>query len=98
MAMDRNIVLYGNADTHAHWSTLLPNSPIVMRRGEITIGNHAFQGDDLATVFIQPRLGSDIASIGVVAGSGVAGDRLTDQLPLFFAGVGWPANASKEEW
>lgn len=90
MAMDRNIVLYGNADTHAHWSTLLPNSPIVMRRGEITIGNHAFQGDDLATVFIQPRPGSDIASIGVVAGSGVAGDRLTDQLPLFFAGVGWP--------
>ena len=31
-----------------------------------------------------------MASVGVIAGSGVEGNRLSEQLPLFLAGVGWP--------
>ena len=88
--LDRNIVLYGNADTNAHWNTLLPESPITIRRNEVVIGNEVYQGDDLAALFIRPRPRSDLASVGVISGSGQAGERLTDQLPVFFAGVGWP--------
>lgn len=88
--LDRNIVLYGNADTNAHWDALLPDSPVMIQRDRVMIGDQSWPGDDLAAVFIRPRPGSDLASVGVISGSGSAGDRLTEQLPVFFAGVGWP--------
>ncbi|MCH2134567.1 MAG: prolyl oligopeptidase family serine peptidase [Phycisphaerales bacterium] len=87
---DRNVVLYGNADTHAHWNTLVPDSPLILERGGLRLDGQVITGDDLATVFIRPRPGSDLASVGVVGGSGLPGDRLTEQMPFFFAGVGWP--------
>ena len=87
---DRNIVLYGNSETNLHWSDLLSDSPIQVRNGSVTIGDTNHQGDDLSAIFIRPRPGSDVASVGVVAGSGVQGNRLSEQLPLFLAGVGWP--------
>ena len=87
---DRNIVLYGNADTNLHWSDLLSDSPIQVRNGSVEIGETTHRGDDLSVLFIRPRPGSDVASVGVVAGSGVQGTRLSEQLPLFLAGVGWP--------
>jgi hypothetical protein len=87
---DRNIILYGNADTNLAWKTLLLGSPVQVRRGELTLANFQEKGDGLACLFIRPRPGSDRALIGVVTGTSLSGMRLTDRLPYFLSGVGYP--------
>ncbi|MHC4917935.1 MAG: carboxylesterase family protein, partial [Planctomycetota bacterium] len=87
---DRSVILYGNADTNGAWTALLSESPVQVTRGQITVGQREFTGDDLAALFIRPRPGSDIASVGVVSGTGLIGTRLTDRLPYFVSGVGYP--------
>ena len=87
---DRNVILYGNTDSNAAWKMLLADSPIQVRRGTILVGDREEKGDDLGILFVRPRPGSDTASVGVVSGSGVAGMRVTDRLPYFVSGVGYP--------
>lgn len=87
---DRNVILYGNADTNRAWSLLLPKSPVQVSRGVVKVGKRSFKGDDLAAVFVYPRPDSTSASVGVVAGSGLPGMRLTHQLPYFVSGAGFP--------
>jgi dienelactone hydrolase len=87
---DRNVILYGNADTNAAWPALLANSPVLVRRGEVSVGRRQLKGGDLACLFLRPRPGSSRASVGVVGGTGLAGIRLTDRLPIFVSGVGYP--------
>jgi len=87
---DRNVILYGNADTNAAWAALLGDSPVQVRRGAVTVGEREMVGEDLACLFIRPRPGSDRALVGVVAGSGLAGTRLTERLPYFLSGVAYP--------
>jgi hypothetical protein len=89
-AVDRNVILYGNADTNAAWKALLGGSPVQVRRGEVKVGPRKLSGVDLACLFIRPLPGSDDCSVGVVSGSGAAGMRLTDRLPYFLSGVGYP--------
>jgi hypothetical protein len=87
---DRNVVLYGNADTNAAWAALLGECPVQVRRGAVTVGGREISGEDLACLFTWPRPGSDRALVGVVAGSGLAGMRLTERLPYFVSGVAYP--------
>lgn len=87
---DRNVILYGNADTNAAWAALLGDSPVNVRRAAVTIGEREIIGEDLACLFVRPRPGSDRALVGVVAGSGAAGMRLTERLPYFVSGIGYP--------
>jgi hypothetical protein len=88
---DRNVILYGNADTNGAWKTLLADSPVQVRRGAVTVGvEHTENGEDLACLFVRPRPGSKRASVGVVSGSGLVGMRLTDRLPYFVSGVAYP--------
>jgi hypothetical protein len=87
---DRGIVLYGNADNNAAWSALLGGSQVQVRRGAVEIGTHIIHGEDLACLFCRPRPGSDIASVAVIAGTGVVGSRLTDRVPYLSAGVAYP--------
>ncbi|MCC6678963.1 MAG: prolyl oligopeptidase family serine peptidase [Phycisphaerales bacterium] len=87
---DRNIVLYGNARTNAAWPALLSGSPVQVEDGKVRLGPREATGDDLACLFIRPRPGSGTASVGVVSGTGPAGMRLTDRLPYFLSGVGYP--------
>jgi len=87
---DRNVILYGNADSNAAWVALLGESPVQVRRGAITVGQREIAGDDLACLFVRPRPGSDRALVGVVAGTGRAGIRLTERLPYFVSGVAYP--------
>jgi len=87
---DRNVILYGSADTNAAWASLLPESPVQVRRGTVRVGERELTGDDLSCLFIRPRPGSDRALVGVVTGSGLPGMRLTDQLPYFVSGVAYP--------
>lgn len=87
---DRNIILYGNADTNAAWQLLLGDGPVQVRRGSVNIGSRAIAGENLACLFVRPRAGSATALVGAVAGTGIAGLRLTDRLPYFTAGAGFP--------
>jgi predicted esterase len=87
---DRNVVLYGNADTTSAWKALLGDSPLQVQRGRIVVGKEEAKGDDLGCLFVRPRPGSDRALVGVVTGTGLKGMRLTDRLPYFVSGVGYP--------
>ena len=87
---DRNVILYGNADTNAAWLLLLADSPIQVRRTAIRIGDRELPGDNLSALFVRPRPHSDRALIGIVSGTGLPGLRLTERLPYFVSGTGFP--------
>jgi pimeloyl-ACP methyl ester carboxylesterase len=87
---DRNVVLYGNADTNAAWAALLGDSPVQVKSGLVKLGDHETKGDDLGCIFVRPRPGSDVAAVGAVAGTGIKGMRLTDRLPYFVSGIAYP--------
>ncbi|MCS6829452.1 MAG: prolyl oligopeptidase family serine peptidase [Armatimonadota bacterium] len=87
---DRNVVLYGNAETNATWQLLLGDSPVQVHRGAVHIGDKALSGETLACLFVRPRAGSVTALVGAVAGTGLVGMRLTNRLPYFITGAGVP--------
>ena len=61
-----------------------------MTRGEVQVGDNKATGADLACLFVRPRPGSDKASVGVVAGTGLPGMQLTERMPYFVSGVAYP--------
>jgi pimeloyl-ACP methyl ester carboxylesterase len=87
---DRNVIVYGHAQSNAAWKALLGASPVQVKRGSVHVDEQKEFGDDLACLFIRPRPGSDKASVGVVSGSGINGLRLTDRLAYFVSGCGYP--------
>ena len=87
---DRNVLVYGNADTNSAWPQLLSTAPVQVRRGQILVGERPEMGDDLACLMVYPRPRSDRAVVGVVGGSGYRGMRATDRLPYFVNGVVLP--------
>ncbi len=87
---DRSVILYGNAENNAAWTVLLDESPVQVRRGQVKLGLRTISGDDLACLLIQPRPGSDRASVAAVSGTGMIGLRLTERLPYFTSGVAYP--------
>ncbi|MGL4852556.1 MAG: prolyl oligopeptidase family serine peptidase [Phocaeicola sp.] len=70
---DRNVVIYGNAATNRAWNSVLSSAAPKVEKNRIILGDKTFEGDDLGTFFIYPRKGSDKASVGVVAGTGLKG-------------------------
>jgi hypothetical protein len=86
----RNVILYGNAETNRAWPALLADSPVQVRRGEVRFGTHTESGNDLAVLFVYPRPASDTALVGVVAGTGPVGMGLTNRLRYFVSGVAYP--------
>ncbi len=87
---DRNVILYGNADTNSAWKALLPNCPIDVRNDVVHIGDKAVKGTDVACMFVYPRAGSDIALVGAISGTGVVGMRINDRIPYLNSGVEIP--------
>lgn len=87
---DRNVMLYGNADTNRSWHGMLSGSPVEVSRGGLRVAEKSLRADDLACLFIRPRAGSDTALVGAVAATGVAGWRVAERLPVFLSGVGFP--------
>jgi dienelactone hydrolase len=87
---DRNVILYGNSETNGAWKALLASSPVQVDRSAVRIGDRTIPGSDNACLFIQPRPGSEVASVGVVAGTGIAGSRATDRVPYQSSGTGYP--------
>lgn len=91
---DRNVVLYGNADTNKAWPVLLSLSPIQVRGGRVNVSRQGTvrpeSGDGLAVLFVRPRPGSSTATVAVVGGAGLSGMRLTDRIRYFLSGVHLP--------
>ena len=81
---------YGNADTNAAWGPLLGDGPVTVGRDGVTVGERSWRRPDLGVLFIRPRPGSGVASVGVVTGTGLAGMRLVERLPYFVSGIGYP--------
>src|SRR5207253_389914 len=77
--------------TGGKWAgSALPGEATVrVARGVVRVGERAEKGD-LACLFVRPRAHSDRALVGAVAGSSLAGMRLTERLPYFTSGVGYP--------
>jgi pimeloyl-ACP methyl ester carboxylesterase len=87
---DRNVILYGNADTNSLWPKLLANSPAEIRNGRARIGDHEFPGTDLGAYFVRPRPDSATASVGAVAWTGSAGWMAAGSVQYFVSGAGFP--------
>lgn len=87
---DRNVILYGNADTNSAWKSLLGDSPIQVRREGLGIGGKLYAGDDMACLFVRPRSDNDDGLVAVVSGTGLTGLRLTERMPYFLAGCEYP--------
>jgi pimeloyl-ACP methyl ester carboxylesterase len=87
---DRNVILYGHSESNVVWKGLLAGSPVQVKRGMVQIDTHQDTGEDLACLFVRPRPGSEVGLVGVVSASGLAGMRLTERLPVFVSGIGYP--------
>ncbi len=87
---DRSVIIYGNATTNGAWQALLEDSPVQVRRGEIQFADRLLTGDDLGIYMVRPRSDSDVASVGVVAGTGIPGCRSVNPNRYFVAGTGFP--------
>jgi pimeloyl-ACP methyl ester carboxylesterase len=87
---DRNVILYGNSRTHHLWKTLLAKSPVLVDKGRVVLGEKTFKGSDICCIFTIPRPGSDVASVGVVSGTGIEGFTLSHLVMYLEPGVGLP--------
>jgi hypothetical protein len=88
--LNRNVILYGNAETNLAWKKLLSNSPVQVHRGKIKIGNKEYNGNDIGGLFIRPRSGSDIACVAAVTGTGIHGMNLTNRRLYLNPGYPFP--------
>jgi pimeloyl-ACP methyl ester carboxylesterase len=87
---DRNVIIYGNANTNRAWRSLLRNAPVQVTSQGISIGDTYLESDRIGTYFIYPRPDSDIASVGVVAGTGIKGMKATYPNDYFSGITGFP--------
>jgi pimeloyl-ACP methyl ester carboxylesterase len=87
---DRNVVLYGNSQTHRLWRALLPDCPVNLDRGSIVVGGKSVKRPDICCIFIRPRAGSEVASVGVVSGTGIEGLMLSHVVMYLEPGLGLP--------
>ena len=87
---DRNVILYGNADENAAWQILPADCPFEARRGLVRVGDRRLERDDLALAFTFPLESGPLDCAAVICGSGPIGMRLTEPLPTFGSGAGFP--------
>ena len=80
---DRSVILFGNSETNSAWNLLLADSPVQVNEDEIIFGDKKYKGEDLACLMIRPRKDSDVASVGVVSGTGLRGFELANLAPYF---------------
>jgi predicted esterase len=87
---NRNVLLYGNAETNLAWNKLLKNCPVQVYKGKIKVGEKEYKGKDIGCLFIYPRNGSDVACVGAVTGSGILGMDLTNRRLYLSPGYPFP--------
>jgi fermentation-respiration switch protein FrsA (DUF1100 family) len=87
---DRNVIIYGNSNNNKAWNMMLNHCPVQVSNNRIVFGKKVMEGEDLGTYFIYPRNDSQIASIGVVAGTGYSGMNATFANDYFSGITGFP--------
>ena len=87
---DGNVILYGNRDTNGAWYSVVGSDSLELRRGAVRVGSHELEGGDSALLAVVPRTGTNVGSVGIVGGTGLAGCRVTDLLPYFVSGCHFP--------
>jgi hypothetical protein len=90
VSRNRNVVIYGNADTNRAWKSLVGDAPVQVRRGALGVGGRLYSGADIACMFIWPRRGTDEGLVSVISGTGPVGMRSIDRLPIFLSGCEYP--------
>ncbi|MDH7603462.1 MAG: prolyl oligopeptidase family serine peptidase [Melioribacter sp.] len=75
---NRNVVLFGNANTNSAWKLLFEDSPIQIMNGKLKIGDREYKGKNFACLIIRPRKDSDIASVAAISGTGIKGMRISN--------------------
>lgn len=86
----KNVILYGNRDTNAAWDLLLKDSPVQVTGKRVTVGGKTWSGRNLGCIFVRPRMGNAVASIGVVSGTGITGMKTSNRFPYNSPGIGLP--------
>ncbi len=87
---DRNVLLYGNSRTNRLWKTLLPDCPVKVDRGRLMLDDKSVARPDICCIFLRPRPGSDVASVGAVSGTGIKGFSLSALVRYLEPGLGLP--------
>jgi len=87
---DRGVILFGNKTTNKAWNELLSDCPIQVERNKVTAGPATWYGDSLSTYFVWPIKYSPVASVAVIAGSGIKGMRAADANQYFAGASGFP--------
>jgi hypothetical protein len=87
---DRGVILFGNKNTNSAWKALLSDCPIQVERKRITVGQRSWNGDDLGAYFVWPVPGSNMASVGVITGSGIKGMQSANGNQYFAGASGFP--------
>ena len=76
-------------DTNTAYDKLV-SGPLRLGQGEIRIAHRTEHRADLGCLLIRPALAASERLVGVVGGTGLKGMRLTERLPYFLSGVGYP--------
>ncbi len=87
---DRGVIIFGNKTTNTAWKTVLNDCPIQVERNKITVGGKSWQGDDLGAYFVWPIRNSNIASVGVITGTGIKGMQAANANQYFAGASGFP--------
>ncbi len=87
---DRGVILFGNGTTNSAWKILLSDCPIRVERNRVSAGDKVWTGDDLGAYFVWPVQGSSVASVSVVAGSGLKGMQAASANQYFAGASGFP--------
>ncbi|MFH1195125.1 MAG: prolyl oligopeptidase family serine peptidase [bacterium] len=87
---DRSVILFGNSKTNSAWNILLDDSPVQVENKKVIVGEKIYNGKDLGCLMIRPRKDSDIASVGVISGTGIDGMKLVNLAPYFDQYLGFP--------
>lgn len=87
---DRNVIIYGNANTNTAWKLLLKDCPVQVSRNMIIAGNEKLTGDDLAAYFVWPIKNTSFNTVSVIAGSGIKGMNAALANQYFAGGSGFP--------
>lgn len=86
----RNVIIYGNSANNSAWGKVLRGCPVEVSSGYVKVDGRRIDGDDLTCFFVYPRAGSDVASVGVVASTGLKGLKSSYSNQYFNSGTAFP--------
>ncbi len=86
----RNVVLYGNADTNSAYAKVLPAAPVSIRRGVVTAGGRAREGDFGLFLAAARGDGGPPALAGVVGATTAKAMRMAQHARYFLSGTAVP--------